>query len=329
MMDQFMEHRTGLIFPSSAPQEKKSIPLNGKTLSPQIVKALQSLRDANPSLERKLNHGIVIDPKADEHLAYWNRTQEIVSVEGEVLKGIHLGGLMVRIVDCVPFFQCLNDENMIPQSINFGGTDVSTKNLLQGLQKIQTTSNESSFLKELYLGGCGIASRKGVQDLLQVLQLPLCSNITKLDLRYNDLSGDDMATLEPILSVDHSKIEIIHLEGNTLKCNGAKAIGSIFANTKSLKEMYLGANSIGVDGAKHLAEGLRNNLTVEKLYLDGNFIGNDGADAFREVLLDQTGRKCKVLKHLYVENNGMDKDAAMKLGRALNPENLIDGSLFD
>lgn len=326
-----MEYQTGLISPSSSstPQEKKSIPLDGKSLPPQIVKALQNLRDANPSLERNLNHGIAIDPEADKYLAYWNRSQEIVSVDGEVLKGIHLGGLMVRIVDCVPFFQCLNDENITPQIINFGGTDVCAKNLLRGLQNIQTTSNESSFLKEIYLGGCGIASRKGVQDLLQVLQLPLCSNIIKLDLRYNDLSGDDMATLEPILSEDQGNIEIIHLEGNMLKCDGAKAIGSILANTKSLKEVYLGVNSIGADGAKHLAEGLRSNCTVEKLYLDGNFIGDDGADALREVLRDQTERKCKVLKHLYVENNGMGKEASMKLGRALNPENLIDGSLFD
>eukprot|EP00978_Attheya_sp_CCMP212_P005787 scaffold12907_cov47-Attheya_sp.AAC.1 len=288
-----VEHQTGLILSKDEKSDPLTIPSNSKNLPPEIVKALQSLRDANPSLQRMLNHGIATDDTQDKSLAYWNRIQDIVIVENADkmeslnIKGLNLGGLMVRIVECVPFFQCLQNHDISFQMINFGGTDIPTKNLLQGLQRIQSSS-PSPFLGSLYLGGCGIGSRKGVQDLLHVLQLPLCSNITTLDLRYNDLSGEDMSILEPILSSSESMIEILHLEGNMLKCNGAKAIASILANTNSLKELYLGGNGI-----------------------------------------DQTERKCMVLKHLYVENNGMGKDSAMKLGQALNSENLMSGSLFD
>lgn len=331
-MDNLLQFQTGLLSHSvPLDQTKKTlkIPEDAEKLPFGVVKALQGLRDANPSLKRKLNHGIIADQISDMSLIYWNRIQEIVimKVESESINmdTLNLGGLMVRIIDCVPFFQCLQEHGISLQTINFGGTDIPAKNLFRGLQHIQSSSQP---FQAIYLGGCGIASRKGVQDLLHVLQLPVCRNISTLDLRYNDLDGDDMKILEPVLS-SGEKLTILHLEGNELKCEGAKAVSSILVNTKSLKELYLGANGISAKGAKFLAEGLRNNSSVEKLYVEGNSIGEEGAGAFHEALLNQTERKCKVLQHLYVENNGIGKETAMKLGRALNPDNIIDGSLFD
>ena len=99
--------------------------------------------------------------------------------------------------------------------------------------------------------------------------------------------------------------------------------------TSNIKELYLGANQIGSVGAKALADGITNNGHLEKLYLESNFIGEIGANAFKNVLLDQQSRQCKVLGKLYVDNNGIGKEAATSLGRALGSEGLIDGSLFD
>lgn len=330
-----MEYQTGLIFPtppSNDVEVLKIIPSDSRTLSPRIVEALQALRESNPSFKRKLDHGIVIDPESDDKLAYWNRMQDVLIVDNsdssseseEAVKitGLNLGGIMVRIIDCVPFFQCLHDHQISIQMVNFGGTDIPMNNLLTGLQKLTCP------IDALFLGGCGIASMKGVDDLARILELPMCLGVTKLDLRYNDLSGEAMTKLMPTLSSNDSKLDILHLEGNSLKHDGSKAIGTILSKTKSLRELYLGGNSISADGAKSLAEGLGQNLSVQKLYLEGNAIGDEGADAFRKVLIDQTENKSKVLKHLYVENNGMGKEAAMKLGRALNSENLVEGSLF-
>ena len=340
-----MEHLTGLIIPTSTKEpDLVTIPLNSEILSPQIVEALQILRDTNPHLGRKLNHGITVDParNTDKCLAYWNRIQEIVVLhdnndnleeskesksQGQgCLKGINLGGLMVRITDMTSFFQYLHDHDMPLQMLNLGGTDIPMNNLLLSLKHINDSKSHS--LDSLFLGGCGISSRKGVDDLIQLLELSVCSNVHKLDLRYNDLNGNDIEKMIPILSSNDCKLQVLHLEGNSLKSDGAKAIGAILSKTKSLKELYLGANGITAEGAIYLAEGLSKNTSLETLYLDGNMVGDQGADAFREVLLDQTDKKCKNLKHLYVENNGIGKSSSIKLGRALNSDNVIGESMF-
>jgi len=331
-----VEHQTGLILelPTNTNAHANDAPVitqNTLTLPHEIVKALRALRDSNPSLQRKLNHsnhGTLTNATTnaatndDECIEYWNRYQNIVVMEDDSWTGLNLGGLMLRIIDFVPFMKSLDEDGIALAMINLGGTDVPMKNLLQSI--MQESSSTLASLTSLYLGGCGIASRKGVDDLIQVLEA--CPNVNTLDLRYNDFTGDDMMKLEPVLS--SSNVQILHLEGNMMKCNGAAAVGKLLSHTKSLKELYLGGNGIAANGAKDLANGLDTNASVKKLYLEGNFIGDEGADSLRMVVLDQTERNCKVLKHLYVENNGIGQDAATLLGRAVNSAGLIDGSLF-
>jgi Ran GTPase-activating protein (RanGAP) involved in mRNA processing and transport len=338
---QQIEHQTGLIiFPddttTAVPTTNNNNVVIAATatpnLPPAVIKALRSLRDNNPSLQRKLNHGIDNNSSSsamDESLSYWNRYQEMVilSTDNNELIGVNLGGLMVRLVNCVPFFQVIEDEKMTSlTTINFGGTDVGMDNLVEGVKLL--SEDTKATIHGLYLGGCGIGCRKGTDHLKQVLKL-LSKNIQTLDLRYNDLEGKDWEDLEKALA-SASNLKILHLEGNVGKCQGAAAIGKVLAATNiNLKELYLGANQIGTTGAKSLAEGLRNNTCLQKLYLEGNSIGDEGAIALRDVLLDQRSRQCKVLEHLYVDNNGLGKEAATTLGRAVNSETMIDGSLFD
>ena len=332
---QQMEHETGLIIldaAATAPTHSNNV-IAADTppiLQPAVIKALRSLRDSNPSLQRKLNHGIDdSSSSSDESLGYWNRYQEMVmlSPDDNEFTGINLGGLMVRLVNCVPFFQDVEDEKLTSlTTINFGGTDVGMDNLLEGVTLLSKDTKSS--VNELYLGGCGIGCRRGSQHLKEVLKL-LSTNLKTLDLRYNDLEGKDLVDLEPALSYA-SNLKILHLEGNYSKCEGAAAIGKVLSATKSnLKELYLGDNQIGSVGAKSLAAGLRNNTTLDKLYLEGNSIGDEGAIALRDVLLDQSSRQCKVLEHLYVDNNGLGKEAATTLGRAVNSETMIEGSLLE
>jgi hypothetical protein len=337
---QMIEHQTGQIifFPddtTAAPTNSNNVVIveaeTTPSLQPSVIKALRSLRDNNPSLQRKLNHGINIDSSSamDESLSYWNRYQEMVilSPDSNEFLGVNLGGLMVRLVNCVPFFQVIEDEKLKSlTTVNFGGTDVGMDNLLEGMELL--SEDTKATIHGLYLGGCGIGCRNGTHQLKQVLEF-LSKNIQNLDIRYNDLGGKDFEDIEKALS-SASNLKILHLEGNVGKCQGAAAIGKVLAASNSnLKELYLGANKIGSTGAMSLAEGLRNNTTLEKLYLEGNSIGDEGAIALRDVLLDQRSRQCKVLKHLYVDNNGLGKEAATTLGRAVNSETMIDGSLFD
>ena len=325
MAEHQLEHQTGMLSPKSTKKSEEEVS-NDSVLSPSVLKVLRKLRDHNPSLQRKLSHGIATnDDHPDQVLSYWNIYQQMVMMEEDKLIGINLGGLMVRIVDVIPFLRALEDENIALRTINFGGTDVGMDNLYQGMKDLPPSVLAS--WKKLYLGSCGVGCRKGTDDLSNVLKF--CSNVETLDLRYNDLHGQDMERLSLVLSLDECKVSILHLEGNILKCAGATAVGGMLSKTTNLKELYLGSNGIGVEGAKNLASGLNDNASVEKLYLEENFIGDEGANAFREVLLGQRERQCKVLEKLYFDNNGMNEDAATKLGRALNSEGLIDGTLFD
>eukprot|EP00584_Thalassiosira_punctigera_P016403 CAMPEP_0172577486 /NCGR_PEP_ID=MMETSP1067-20121228/138256_1 /TAXON_ID=265564 ORGANISM="Thalassiosira punctigera, Strain Tpunct2005C2" /NCGR_SAMPLE_ID=MMETSP1067 /ASSEMBLY_ACC=CAM_ASM_000444 /LENGTH=323 /DNA_ID=CAMNT_0013370173 /DNA_START=15 /DNA_END=986 /DNA_ORIENTATION=- len=299
---------------------------SGNDLQPSAVNALRSLRDNNPSLQRKMCHGInsELTSSKDQSISYWNRYQELVIISGDNnFVGVNLGGLMVRLVNVIPFFQALEEEHIALETVNFGGSDVGMDNLLQGMKIL--SSEAKSSINGLYLSGCGIGCRKGTSYLIEALQI--LPNLNALDLRYNDLEGKDMVDLETVLS-SASNLQILHLEGNTLRCEGAKALGKTLTNS-NLVELYLGANQIGSDGAKSLANGLTNNGHLEKLYLEGNSIGDEGANALRNVLMDQISRRCKVLRNLYVDNNGLRKEAATALGRAVNSESMIEGSLFD
>lgn len=334
MVDHQLEHQTGLILPKSPTRSNETsittmetTTMDYKPIASPILQALRSLRDSNPSLDRKLNDHVLDCQRIyteesnnlpDDSIDYWNKYQQMVVLDQEEFTEIHLGGLMVRIVDVRPFLETLDENDISLCTVDFGGTDIGMDNLLQGMKRSQTW-------KKLYLGGCGIGSRRGVDDLAKVISL--CPDLHLLDLRYNDLSGEDMEKLENVLIKD-CKVSILYLEGNRLTCKGAKAIGRIIANNSHLRELYLGSNVIGTDGARALAKGLEQSSSLEKLYLEGNAIADEGALAFTSVLLGQSRAQTKVLQHLYVDNNGLGQDAATKLGRALNSEGLIGGSFF-
>lgn len=323
-MEHQIEHQTGLILPNSPKKSDLNVIASGTTLQPSILKVLRILRDSNPSLQRKMMHGIddTQDSSVDQYLSYWNRFQEMVILSNDTFTGLNLGGLMVRLVNVIPFFQAIEEENINLQKLNLGGTDIGMDNFLQAVESL--SDEKKTCVTGLYLGGCGIASRKGTGNLIKALgMLP---NLNILDLRYNDFEGKDMVDLESSIA-SAATLEILHLEGNFIKCEGATAIGNVL-KTSNIKELYLGANQIGSVGAKALADGITNNGHLEKLYLEGNFIGEIGANAFKDVLLDQQSRECKVLGKLYFDNNGIGKEAATSLGRALGSEGLIDGSLF-
>lgn len=324
-MEHQMEHQTGLILPNSPKKSDLNVIASGTTLQPSILKVLRILRDSNPSLQRKMKHGIddTEESSVDQYLSYWNRYQEMVILSDDTFfTGLNLGGLMVRLVNVLPFFQAIEEEDINLQKLNFGGTDIGMDNFLQAVESL--SEEKKTCVTGLYLGGCGIASRRGTGNLIKALGL--LPSLKILDLRYNDFEGKDMVDLESSMAA--ATLEIVHLEGNFIKCEGAAAIGNML-KTSNIKELYLGANQIGSVGAKALADGITNNGHLEKLYLEGNFIGEIGANAFKNVLLDQQSRQCKVLGKLYFDNNGIGKEAATSLGRALGSEGLIDGSLFD
>ena len=179
------------------------------------------------------------------------------------------------------------------------------------------------------MGGNGIGGSG--QDVLNLMEtIPFFKEMCVLDLRYNDLTPDHISKVADfVICNPKCSIQVLYLEGNNIQCRGCQAIGDLLRHSTSLIELYLGANRIGVEGARALALGLNKNAILRKLYLEGNMIGAEGADSFRTVLEEQSSKNCKVLQHLYVDNNGIGKVNSERLALALNSGTVISGSFFE
>ncbi len=352
------EHQTGLIltpledqiteegdFLSKTTTEEKT-PIKNQT----TIHALRHLRDSNPSLLNKLTYHINgTNDENDTFIEYWNSIQEIVSLHDDdhSIIGLNLGGLMVRIKTLVPFIKVLCNNYIYDKLkiLNLGGTDIPLSNLLEAFQ----LNTDKGSIEKLYLSGCSISyQRNGIQDLISIMKTNTCSNLTTLDLRYNDLlkSNQNESEKQDLMSffrnvLSESKIEILHLEGNNLDDDIMESISYILSNSKyTLKELYLGSNKIQADGARYLAHSLYGNRVLQKLYLECNLIGNAGVEEFC-VLLEKTKSKklylgeegktcggdtqsdCIVLNKLWVENNGVGKEMMKRLGEALPSDSII------
>lgn len=314
-------------------------------IHPTTVAALVSLRDSNDALCRKLR--LSKEASSSDHredtLPYWNCFDPpMITVDRKgLLTELNLGGSMVRIKTLGSFLEHFEEHdraerevetggadegskelhNCALDTLSLGGTDIPTSELTRALRESPIVA---SSLRRVYLGGNGIAHHRDGIECLSRIVTEYCVNVTTLDLRYNDISGEQISTLATtILDKGSSAVEVLHLEGNNVRCHGARALGEAL-NQCSLKELYLGANGIGKEGAKALAIGLRGNSTLQKLYLDGNQIGDVGADALSEILEESQVKAVGVLEHIFVDNNGIREASNRRLGHALKSG--VDGT---
>lgn len=203
-------------------------------------------------------------------------------------------------------------------TLNLAGTDLPLKDIMSILTILQDQ------LEYLHVGGNGLR-REGGEAL--GIWLPSATKLVKLDVRYNDMGGDGIASLCRGLT-DHPKVQFLYAEGNQMDDAGALAIATLLKNeSSSIKEMFLGANQIQWNGAKELAASLSSNKTLSKLYLEGNNIGLAGADHFSEVLEELNGDAS--LKNLFVDNNNIGKEGSQRLANALNSATAIGDSFLE
>jgi Ran GTPase-activating protein (RanGAP) involved in mRNA processing and transport len=251
---------------------------------------------------------------------------EIITLNNEgKVTCLNLGGQMMRLKTLGSFLlHCGNTCRVI----NLGGTDIFLSEWKRAVQEA-TAKEVDLVLEKLHMGGNGIGgSGHDVLDLMETI--PFFKKMSVLDLRYNDLTPDHISKVADfVIRNPKCSIQVLYLEGNSIQCRGCQAIGDLLRHSTSLIELYLGANRIGVEGARALALGLNKNATLRKLYLEGNMIGPEGADSFRTVLEEQSSKNCKMLQHLYVDNNGIGKVNSERLALALNSETAISGSFFE
>lgn len=320
-------------------------------ISPSTLKALRSLRKASPRLKYKLEpstnqtinnqnqqSGLLGDafffpmetkpPKSDQtesdstkiyddtDPSYW-KSIATFSLDGNV-NTLSLNGQRIASILQTDYLYTLVEHAV---TLDFGNTDISCENLIDFIHDNKHLSN----LRHLYLAGFGIgnANKSSLAKLVNILPLQLHT----LDLRYNDLGPEGASLLgKYYLTNSNCMCQILHLEGNALYDEGVQNLFHSGTTKSVLQELYMGQNHLGSTGAKCIAENLCYFRHLKKLYLDGNQIGSDGAKAFR-MALEAMGEK-KVLTSLYVDNNGIDKEEAIRLGKSLNSATMIGTSAF-
>lgn len=308
-------------------------PSNKVPMQTICMNALQTLRDAIPSLKDKLEppveyqSGLLNDsndmwsvcmPSAtverpehttqcqDTNPSYWERVAKF-DILGRLVT-LSLGGVRLRKVDnledvCTPLVECLTTLDLSNTDID----PVSTASLLR----------RSTALKHLYLGGNAWSNVENIRCVAAAIPL----SVQVLDFRYSSWNPEFFqAFLFPNETTDTlQRVEKLYLEGNPLGDSSMEYLSKALERSR-VRELFLGQCSIGAIGAKALASTLC--TTLEKLYLEGNSIGPYGAQAMLESKL------LPRLKKLYVDNNGIPKELSIRLGQALQSPTMIGNGVF-
>ena len=171
-----------------------------------------------------------------------------------------------------------------------------------------------------------------------------------LGLNAFDGEGKALAALIALIQAEGSRIHTLHLIGNEIGPDGARAIAEALRGNRSLKALAIKSAALGPKGAKHFAdllaaaEGSDEACVLETLDLGANLIEDEGARALGEALatnghlqtlglygsnirtegataLGQALRTNTALKTLYLVNNALGPKGAQALAKAL-PANL-------
>jgi hypothetical protein len=339
---QQLEHQTGLIqapltdrsvtsirtstTTDATTDTSRSAKMTTKIKSPHTIKALQTLRDSNPSLLNKLTHkskeiqqGTGVDIDIDDTcIEYWNSIQEMITLHDDdhSIKILNLGGLMVRIKTLIPFMSALMNDATTSKNresnlevLNLGGTDIPLSNLLEALTQTQTQTTATSCdsdndekktnehndydnslctsIQKLYISGCSIPfQRDGIQNLTSILEH--CPNITTLDLRYNDLQKPSKN--------DHD-MDVLKTLFRT----------QLVSSQSKIEILHLEGNNINDDIMDALSDGFSSSSSspssIKELYLGSNKIQSCGAKILANKLKGN-----QVLQKLYIECNFIGDD---------------------
>lgn len=123
----------------------------------------------------------------------------------------------------------------------------------------------------------------GCAALSRALVLPVCSKLSKLDLRGNHLGNDGVVALAHILWQCKS-LEVLDLRDNQIGDDGAIAIAEVLPRlgnggkgedrcSCALRELGLGGNLITDKGAEALSRALELTVALRSVELDGNPLG--------------------------------------------------------
>ncbi|XP_067092276.1 protein NLRC3-like [Osmerus mordax] len=134
------------------------------------------------------------------------------------------------------------------------------------------------------------------------------SDLTELDLNYNNLGDSGMKLLSAGLGNPLCKLETLRLSGCHITEEGCASLGSALKLTSFLRQLDLSNNDLKDASMKLLSAGLGNPLCkLQTLRLSDCHITEEGCDSLGSVL-----KSTSFLRQLDLSNNDL-KDAGMKL----------------
>ncbi|XP_063062712.1 leucine-rich repeat-containing protein 34 [Engraulis encrasicolus] len=120
-------------------------------------------------------------------------------------------------------------------------------------------------------------------DMLAVSQTLLCTSITDLDLRYNNITDQGAKHVAELLQ-ENSSIESLDFMCNDIEAEGAELIAQSLHSNTTLRSLRLTGNKIGDKGAMHFASMLQMNTKLEVLDFCNCDLGTQSLIAFSIVL---------------------------------------------
>mmetsp|Transcript_32348 Transcript_32348/g.47473 ORF Transcript_32348/g.47473 Transcript_32348/m.47473 type:complete len:414 (-) Transcript_32348:102-1343(-) len=182
----------------------------------------------------------------------------------------------------------VNDDDVVSladallQNISITHIDLSRNRIGdRGAIALATVLKHSPKLIELRLGMNEIGPI-GARYLADALKDDVC-RMKYLHLVGNDVGVEGAKAFAEALE-ENSHLEKLGLEQNAIENDGACALGVALIRNNSLAKLELGGNDIGPIGADALAKGLRHNHRLGVLGLAGNDIQDEGATFIAEAL---------------------------------------------
>ncbi|KAI4875966.1 hypothetical protein NFI96_022099, partial [Prochilodus magdalenae] len=208
-----------------------------------LLKALKS----NPSLLRELN------------LNYNNPEDSGVKELSDLLKNsncklekLHLSGCSITGEGCAALFKALksnSSSHLTELNMNYN------KPGQPGVKKLSELLEDSHCkLEKLQLERCSITD-EGCTSLVKALKSNKSSNLTELNLNYNNPGDEGVKRLSDLLKSSQCKLESLQLCYCSITDDGCSALASALKSnpTSQLRELNLNNNKPGDSGVRELS----------------------------------------------------------------------------
>jgi hypothetical protein len=184
-------------------------------------------------------------------------------------------------------------------TIDLGGASLGD----EGVEGVILALYNNDHVETLFLGGNKLTalSAVAIRDMLKNND-----RLRRFDLGYNDLQNEGAVALAEGLK-HHCQLEWLVLEGNQICDIGARAIASSIEDNRcfpnGLTRLHIGGNIILTEGAKAFANALRVDPPLQFLDLGFNNIGDEGSKAILDSLRYNVNLKLLDLESNYLTYN--------------------------